>query len=140
MVGKSGIIVALTVLASCKTAPRPEAERDPLLKSGEGWGSPLSGQVLGPAPAVDTEAEGVTRSPEKVPPSLASPDKEPGGAKPPPKPLEGFDFEGAVTCLPLALGRRCLQAQNLLESACSKAEGQLLVCHDCSLVCSKPVR
>ncbi len=53
--------------------------------------------------------------------------------------LKGFDLTGASTCLPLETGRHCLVRKDLVADACAKAQGEVLKCEDCRLVCSKAV-
>ena len=49
----------------------------------------------------------------------------------------GFGLRGAGTCLPLPEGRQCLAAPpSSLVEACKAVGGEMLVCEDCSQLCS----
>ena len=54
----------------------------------------------------------------------------------PAKARAGYDLGGPLTCLPLAVGRRCVGRQAALEDACAKAGGESFRCVDCATACS----
>lgn len=56
-----------------------------------------------------------------------------------PSEIAGFDRSGAIACLPLPEGRKCIQRQDKLAAACATSGGETLVCEDCAILCSKPL-
>ena len=53
--------------------------------------------------------------------------------------VEGFDFDGAQSCLPLAKDRSCLERHDAVADACLQAHGKALRCEDCRILCSTAV-
>lgn len=58
--------------------------------------------------------------------------------------IKGFDQDGEVQCLPLpeaAAGEApfCIPRQDPLDGQCAASRGQVLICQDCSRMCSAPL-
>jgi hypothetical protein len=58
-----------------------------------------------------------------------------------PKVLSGYQAGGAASCFELGSDRRCVaRPADATRVACAKIGGEALVCEDCSVLCSQPLK